>query len=84
MKTKIDRETVVHEHADGRPHFTVDERGQMHHYERNGAELPPPIPVAEIKVSVERGKRRASPGPAKVASEAYRFGFDQIDWTKAN
>ena len=69
----VPKELVVVEHADGSPHITVG-------VEREEGSR-------EVTVQLRHyppARRRASDGPAVVATPAFRAGFDRIDWTKAN
>lgn len=70
-KTKpLHVEHVLDEH-DGRPHVTVAEDG-IRHYAAG-------CPVLAA-ASREREAARAGGGPAKVANEAYRRGWDAVSW----
>ncbi len=90
---RVPQEKVLHEHRSGAPHFTADQGGVVRHYctstppqgEVVGAVLRPGetvelrIPLPGLRPS--RSSPRAS-GPAQVASDAYRSGWDAIDWTQ--
>lgn len=79
---RVQREEVVHAHADGTPHVTLELHrdtfqtlpdgsvqgfAKLHHY---GAGC------------VEQRRARALAGGGQVASAAYRDGYDAIDWSK--
>jgi hypothetical protein len=63
-RPNVERELVVDEHRDGSPHFTVDGEGKVRHY-ADGC-------------SVARRARALGSGPAQVATDAYRHGWNAI------
>lgn len=71
-KPKVEKEQVLTAHQDGTPHVTVDQQGLLHHYAR-GCE-------AARRQRLEARTGITSSGPAKVTSDAYRSGWDNINW----
>lgn len=83
-KPKLAVETVLDKFSDGSPHVTVDKQGAVRHYHDRhdpgsvvGQAIGPiPIPVAFSRPAPSR----SAAGPARVTSDAYRVGWDSIDW----
>lgn len=74
----ITKETVLDEHADGAPHITVDDKGHAHHYMRGGCQ--PTVKVVLLGGSPPPSVNARHAGPARVTSDAFRSGWDAINW----
>ena len=82
-------ERVVHEHPNGSPHLTVDPSGTVRHYcHGTGAQgedvgtLRPGDALVLVSGPVRLSSARSSTGPAMVASDAFRAGWERINWTR--
>lgn len=87
--TKLAKENVLHEHRDGRPHITVDSSGTYRYYCLSGprdGEVMRPIAAGMIRLlpraPASTPSSSSSSRPAKVASDAFRAGWDAIDWSR--
>lgn len=69
-KKKVAKEEVVCEDDKGTPHVTVDRENRTIHHYADGC------PAAQRL----REARRMGSGPAKVTNDAFRAGWDGINW----